>query len=90
MHSLRLNFTLDRGSCDQIQVPVKFKWWGGEGGKKIKEKRSLKLFPSVSAPDQCENRDVQMGSGQYKPNKLSQLLGQECLAVFVYLRDSFF
>lgn len=50
----------------------------------------MKLFPSISAPHQCENGDVQMGSGQYKPNKLSQLIGQECLAVFVCLRDSFF
>lgn len=31
-----------------------------------------------------------MGSGQYKPNKLSQLLRRDYFAVFVYVEDWFF
>lgn len=49
MRALRLNFTLDRGSCDQIQVPVKFKWWGVEG-KKNKGKEKLEAVSFRFSP----------------------------------------
>lgn len=86
MRSLRLNFTLDRGSCDQIQVPVKFKWWGIEG-KKNKGKEKLEAVSFRFSPWSVWEQGCSNGIRSIL-TKQSQLLKQNYLAIFV-LRSLF-